>query len=96
MRPRASILAGNSSLIFFIATYTQRMLFMFFAEPISCFFGARYIYQGRLDDGMRNETMSAQYREMLGRNLDHMIEKELDDPGYYGPKIRELSDRLGC
>ena len=55
-----------------------------------------YIYEGRPDEGMRNETMSAQYREILEKNLAHMIDKELDDPRYYGPKIRELSDRLGC
>jgi hypothetical protein len=40
-------------------------------------------------------VMSAQYREMLEKNLEHMIDKELDDPDYYGPLIRELSDRLG-
>ena len=45
---------------------------------------------------MRNETMSAQYREMLEKNLAHMLEKEPEDETYYGPKIRELSDRLGC
>ena len=39
MRPLASILAGNSSLIFFIATYTQRMLFMFFGNQIRAFSG---------------------------------------------------------
>lgn len=40
--------------------------------------------------------MDAKYREMLEKNLMHMIDKELDDPYYWGPKIKELSDRLGC
>lgn len=39
--------------------------------------------------------MSPEYREMLEKNLDYFLTKELDDPGYYGPKIRDLSDRLG-
>jgi hypothetical protein len=43
----------------------------------------------------RGENMSPKYREMLEKNLDYMLSKELDDPSYYGPKIRDLSDRLG-
>ena len=39
--------------------------------------------------------MNELYRAMLERNLMHMVEKELDDPDYYGPRIRELSNRLG-
>jgi hypothetical protein len=39
--------------------------------------------------------MSPEYRAMLERNLDSMLEKELDDQDYYGPRIRELSERLG-
>jgi hypothetical protein len=39
--------------------------------------------------------MSPEYRAMLERNLDHMLSKELDDPEYYGPRIRDISDRLG-
>ena len=35
-------------------------------------------------------------REVLEANLFWMIEHELDDYGYYGARIRELSDRLGC
>jgi hypothetical protein len=40
-------------------------------------------------------VMSDTYRKILERNLEHMISKELDNPGYYGPRIRDLSDRLG-
>ena len=34
-------------------------------------------------------------REALLANLMWMVEHELDDPDYYGPRIRELSDLLG-
>ena len=34
-------------------------------------------------------------REALLANLMWMVEHELDDPDYYGPRIRELSDRMG-
>jgi hypothetical protein len=34
-------------------------------------------------------------RSALEANLLWMAEHELDDPDYYGPRIRELSDRMG-
>ena len=34
-------------------------------------------------------------RSALEANLLRMVEHELDDPDYYGPRIRELSDRMG-
>ena len=34
-------------------------------------------------------------RNVLEANLMWMVEHELDDPDYYGPRIRELSDLLG-
>jgi hypothetical protein len=34
-------------------------------------------------------------RAALEANLLWMTEHELDDPDYYGPRIRELSDRMG-
>ena len=34
-------------------------------------------------------------RKTLEANLAWMVEHELDDPDYYGPRIRELSDTLG-
>ena len=34
-------------------------------------------------------------RDALEANLLWMTEHELDDPDYYGPRIRELSDLLG-
>ena len=39
--------------------------------------------------------MSPEYEAMLTRNLYWMLDQEADDPYYWGPKIRELSDRLG-
>ena len=35
-------------------------------------------------------------RPILERNLLRMVELEPRDPEYWGPRIRELSDRLGC
>ena len=34
-------------------------------------------------------------RPILERNLLRMVEQEPTDPGYWGPRIRELSDRMG-
>lgn len=34
-------------------------------------------------------------RNVLEANLMWMVEHELDDTDYYGPRIRELSDRMG-
>ena len=34
-------------------------------------------------------------REVLEKNLLWMVEHEYDDLDYYGPRIRELSDKLG-
>ena len=34
--------------------------------------------------------------EILKANLMHMLEMEETDPDYYGPRILELSKRLGC
>lgn len=34
-------------------------------------------------------------RDALEANLLWMAEHELDDTDYYGPRIRELSDRMG-
>jgi len=39
--------------------------------------------------------MDQEYQEMLEKNLLWMVEQEADDPYYWGPRIRELSDRLG-
>jgi len=41
-------------------------------------------------------SLPATPREVLEKNLLWMVEHEYDDPGYYGPRIRELSDRMGC
>ena len=41
------------------------------------------------------QQMSDTYRKMLEKNLMHMIDKELEDPDYWGPKILDLSNRLG-
>lgn len=40
--------------------------------------------------------MNPEYQAMLERNLLWMVDQEEKDPYYWGPKIRELSDRLGC
>ena len=37
----------------------------------------------------------ATQRASLEANLMWMVEHEPDDTDYYGPRIRELSDRLG-
>ncbi|MFA5409175.1 MAG: hypothetical protein WC343_10445 [Bacilli bacterium] len=34
-------------------------------------------------------------REVQVKSLMWMVEHELGDPDYYGPRIRELSDRMG-
>ena len=41
------------------------------------------------------KSLPATPREALEANLLWMVEHELDDPDYYGPRIRELSDRMG-
>ena len=41
------------------------------------------------------KSLPATPREALLANLMWMVEHELDDPDYYGPRIRELSDKLG-
>jgi hypothetical protein len=40
-------------------------------------------------------SLPATPRSALEANLLWMTEHELDDPDYYGPRIRELSDLLG-
>ena len=41
------------------------------------------------------KNLPATPRPILEANLLWMVEHELDDPDYYGPRIRELSDRMG-
>lgn len=40
--------------------------------------------------------MNPEYQAVLERNLMHMVEKEPEDYEYWGPKIKALSERLGC
>jgi hypothetical protein len=38
----------------------------------------------------------AKYDEILKANLAHMLEMEESDPKYYGARIADICDRLGC
>ena len=40
-------------------------------------------------------NLPATPREVLEANLLWMVEHELDDPEYYGPRILALSNKLG-
>lgn len=42
------------------------------------------------------KNLPATPRPILERNLLRMVELEPQDPAYWGPRIREMSDRLGC
>ena len=55
-------------------------------------------YDALMESDLRKieRSLPATPRPILERNLLWMVEHELDDPEYYGPRIRELSDRLGC
>ena len=54
-------------------------------------------YDALMESDLRKveRSLPATPREALLANLMWMVEHELDDPGYYGPRIRELSDKLG-
>ena len=41
------------------------------------------------------KSLPATPREALLANLMWMVEHELDDPGYYGPRILAMSLKLG-
>lgn len=34
--------------------------------------------------------------KILTANLMYAVEHEVENPGYWGPRIREYSERLGC
>ncbi len=42
------------------------------------------------------KSLPATPRACLERNLLWMVAHEQENPEYFGPRIRELSDRLGC
>jgi hypothetical protein len=42
------------------------------------------------------KSLPATPYEVQEKNLLWMVEHEYDNPEYFGPRIRELSDRLGC
>ncbi len=41
-------------------------------------------------------TLPATPKSVLEKNLIWMIDQEEKDPYYWGPKIKALSERLGC
>lgn len=61
----------------------------------------KYIPPGRYDNLMERDlrkvekSLPATPREALLANLMWMVEHELDDPGYYGPRILAMSLKLG-
>ena len=40
-------------------------------------------------------TLPATDPQVLAANLDWMLGKEPEDPDYWGPRIKEVSERLG-
>jgi hypothetical protein len=36
------------------------------------------------------------YDEMLKANLEHLLQMEETDPKYYGARIADICERLGC
>ena len=60
-----------------------------------------YIPPGHYDALMESDlrkierNLPSTQRKAIEANLGWMVAHELDDPDYYGPRIRELSDLLG-
>lgn len=54
-------------------------------------------YDALMESDLRKieRSLPSTPRNVLEANLMWMVEHELDDPDYYGPRIRELSDLLG-
>ena len=61
----------------------------------------KYIPPGRYDNLMERDlrkvekSLPATPYEVQEKNLLWMVGQEPNDPGYWGPRIRELSDRMG-
>jgi hypothetical protein len=55
-------------------------------------------YDALMESDLRKieKSLPAAPRDAMEANLLWMVAHELDDPEYYGPRIRALSDRLGC
>lgn len=41
-------------------------------------------------------TLPATSEAVLTANLMYAVEHEEENPGYWGPRIKEYSERLGC
>ena len=56
------------------------------------------IYDTMMPEQFREaeRTLPATEESVLIANLDWMLGKEPEDPYYWGPRIKELSERLGC
>ena len=54
-------------------------------------------YDALMESDLRRieRSLPATPRSALEANLLWMVEHELGDPDYYGPRIRELCDRMG-
>jgi hypothetical protein len=54
-------------------------------------------YDALMESDLRKieRSLPATPREALLANLMWMVEHELDDPGYYGPRILAMSMKLG-
>jgi hypothetical protein len=54
-------------------------------------------YDALMESDLRKieRSLPATPLAVLERNLLRMVELEPNDPGYWGPRIRELSDKLG-
>ena len=54
-------------------------------------------YDALMESDLRKieKRLPATPREVQEKSLLWMVEQEPENPEYYGPKIRELSDRMG-
>ena len=54
-------------------------------------------YDALMESDLRKieRSLPSTPRDALEANLMWMVDHESDDTDYYGPRIRELSDRLG-
>lgn len=54
-------------------------------------------YDALMESDLRKieKSLPATPRNVLEANLMWMVEHELDDPGYYGPRILAMSLKLG-